>query len=103
MSRPYTLACYRVTPGKEDAFMTAWSELADAFSNLPNPPIWGTLIRSMSDPGLFYSFGPWRDAAHVAEMRQNAEAGAAFQSVRALCEEMTPGDYEMVRHVQVQG
>lgn len=103
MSKPYTLACYRVLPGKEGAFVDVWSKLADTFTELPNPPIWGTLIRSVSDPTVFYSFGPWKDAAHVAEMRSNPEAGAAFRAIRQLCAEMTPGDYEMIRHVQVNG
>lgn len=102
MPEAFTLARYKVLPGKADAFIEAWSDLADRFSRLPNPPIWGTLIRSVSDPNLFYSFGPWQDAAHVAEMRVNPDARAAFEVVRKLCVEMTPGDYEAIRHVRVR-
>jgi len=101
--RAYTLAMYRVKAGQEDAFMAAWSELADTFSSLPNPPLWGTLIRHRTDRTLFYSFGPWRRAEHVTAMRENPEAGEAFRRLHELCVELTPGDYEMVTHVDVEG
>ena len=52
---------------------------------------------------LFYSFGPWRGAQDVAAMRESAEAGAAFGRLRELCDELTPGDYEVVRRVDVEG
>lgn len=99
----YTLAMYRVKAGQEEAFMAAWSELADTFLSLPNPPLWGTLIRHRTDRTLFYSFGPWRSAEHVAAMRQNPEAGRAFRKLHELCVELMPGDYEIVTHVNVEG
>jgi len=71
------------------------------FSSLPEPPLWGTLIRHRSDRTLFYSFGPWRSAEHVAAMRGNPQAGEAFRKISELCEELVPGDYEVVRHVDV--
>jgi hypothetical protein len=54
----YTLAMYRVKAGREDEFVAAWNALASTFSALPEPPLWGTLIRHRADPALFYSFGP---------------------------------------------
>ena len=99
----YTLAMYRVRAGREEDFVAAWDELAGLFSSLPDPPLWGTLIRHRSDRTLFYSFGPWRGAEHVAAMRKNPEAGEAFRKISELCEELVPGDYEVVRHVDVGG
>lgn len=101
--RAYTLAMYRVKAGHEQAFISAWDELADTFSSLPHPPLWGTLIRHRTDRTLFYSFGPWRSEEHVTAMRQNPQAGEAFRRLQGLCVELTPGDYEMVRHVDVEG
>jgi heme-degrading monooxygenase HmoA len=98
----YTLAMYRVKAGLEDAFISTWNELADTFSSLPDPPLWGTLIRHRTDRTLFYSFGPWRSPEHVKAMRDNAKAGEAFGKLRELCVEMTPGDYEMIRHVDLR-
>lgn len=99
----YTLAMYRVKAGQEDAFVAAWNELAETFSSLPSPPLWGTLVRHRTDRRLFYSFGPWQSAEHVAAMRESGEAGAAFVRLGELCDELTPGDYEVVRHVDVRG
>ena len=99
--QPYTLALYRVKPGYEDEFIKRWRSLAETFSSLPSPPIWGTLIRSTSEPGVFYSFGPWRDASDDASMRANPTAQQAFAQIGALCIEMTPGNFEVVEHVVV--
>ena len=98
----YTLAMYRVKEGEENAFVSAWSDLAETFSSLPNPPIWGTLIRHQTDRTLFYSFGPWRSAEHVKEMRASADAQKAFREIHELCHELTPGDYEVVMRIDVQ-
>jgi heme-degrading monooxygenase HmoA len=97
----YTHAMWRVRPGEEEAFVRAWSELADAFAALPGRPLWGTLIRSAADPALFYSFGPWRSAEDVAAMRADPAAQQALERVRSHCVEATPGPYELVRHVDL--
>lgn len=99
----YTLAMYQVKAGREDEFVAAWNELASTFSSLPEPPLWGTLIRHRADRTLFYSFGPWRSPEHVRAMRESPAAGAAFARLRGLCEELTPGDFEVVTHVDVRG
>lgn len=101
-SLPFTLATYRVTPGKEDEFIERWQELADTFSSLAKPPFWGTLIRSQTSRNLFHSFGPWETADDVAAMRSSADTGAAFQAIHEVCEELTPDDYEVVLHVRVR-
>lgn len=100
--RAYTLAMYLVKAGQEEAFMAAWNELADTFSSLPNPPLRGTLIRHRANRTLFYSFGPWRIAEHVATLRQNPEAGEALKRLHKLCVEPSLGDYEMVTYVDVE-
>jgi hypothetical protein len=100
-SRAYTLASYRVKPGLEAAFVSAWHELARTFSSLQRPPMWGTLIRHRTDRTLFYSFGPWSSAEDVKMMRENPQALAAFQRIGAVCVEVLPGDYELVVHVDV--
>ncbi len=97
----YTLAMYRVKPGREDDFVEVWNELADTFVNLPNPPIAGTLIRSLNDRSLFYSFGPWHSATHVREMRENPKAGEMFGRLSEICDEISPGDYQVIRHIDV--
>jgi hypothetical protein len=100
-SRAYTLAMYRVKPGQEAAFLSAWNELARTFASLKRPPIWGTLIRHRTDRTLFYSFGPWTNAEDVKAMREDPQASKAFQRIGAACIEVVPGDYEQVVHVDV--
>ena len=99
----YTLAMYRVKAGREDEFVAAWNELVSTFSSPPEPPQWGTLIRHRADRTLFYSCGPRRTLEHVRAMRESPAAGAAFARIRELCEELTPGDFEVVTHVDVRG
>lgn len=99
---PFTLATYRVRNGKEAEFVDRWTALAEVFADLDRPPFWGTLIRNRSQPDLFHSFGPWESPDDIVAMRSNARAAAAFQAVRECCDEMTPGDYAVVRHVRVR-
>ncbi len=98
----YTHARWRVRPGNEEAFVEAWTALAEAFSRLDQPPLWGTLLRSVTEPNVFYSFGPWRSAADVERMRSHETAQAAMSALRQLCEEASPGLYQVVKHVDVE-
>jgi hypothetical protein len=99
----YTHALWRVKPGNEEAFIAAWTDLSNVFSALNHPPIWGTLIRSATEPNLFYSFGPWHSAGDVESMRRDENATVALAHLRSLCDEATPGMYFLVRHVEVEG
>lgn len=94
----YTLGRWVVHPGREDEFVAAWKDLASVFASLehPPPPGSGTLVRSLDDPTLFYSFGPWDDPAHVAEMRAHPQARERIGRLVALCSEATPGGYEVI-------
>ena len=92
----YTLGVWRVKPGKEVAFIEAWKALGNIFAKLPQPPGKGTLIQSMADPLLFYSFGPWSNLADVEAMRNNPDAQEGINKLRELCTEATPGGFRVV-------
>ncbi len=93
----YTLAMWRVKEGCEEQFVQAWKEdLAGVFLSLPNPPGTGTLIRSVEDPQLFYSFGPWRSLEDIRKMRSDPRAQEVIGKVAALCEEANPGAFQLV-------
>ncbi len=98
----YTHALWRVRPGEEKAFISAWSALSEAFSSLAAQPLWGTLLRSGTDPTVFYSFGPWRSSTDVQAMRADPAAQEALNRVRSHCTEATPELCELVKHVQLQ-
>ena len=91
--QPYTLARWLVAPGNEDAFVAAWHDLAAFFLSLKQPPRWGTLLRSMEDPRLFYSFGPWPSTETIAAMRADPGTPAAIGRLTALCEAAELGTY----------
>ncbi len=90
----YTLAMWRVRPGLEEEFIRAWREdLSEYFLSLPGA-IGGTLLRSVEDPTVFYSFGPWRSLEDVRAMRADPRTPEVLGRVRQLCVEATPGVYQ---------
>lgn len=99
MEKFYTHAMWKVRPGDEALFVEAWRGLADAFLSLPVAATRGTLIQSLDDPSLFYSFGPWASLDVLQGMRSNPQAKAAIRSVVELCEQATPGSYRVVAEI----
>jgi hypothetical protein len=97
--KAYMVSLWRVTAGREDAFRTAWLELAQVFVNHRHPALFGVLLQHQTDRTLFYSFGPWNSMADVEALRRSPEAQDAFLRVAALCDEAQPGAYQMVEFV----
>jgi hypothetical protein len=95
----YTLGVWKVKPGQEEEFVAAWKELGGVFAALERPPGPGTLVQSLSDPALFYSFGPWRQLQDVQAMRSDPRAQAAIQRLISLCTEAMPGTFRVVAEV----
>ncbi|MBX3001640.1 MAG: antibiotic biosynthesis monooxygenase [Caldilineaceae bacterium] len=91
----YIHAMWRVQPGREEEFIAAWQELSNAFSSLEKKPLWGSLLQSLTEPTLFFSFGPWQRLPDIEAMRANPEAQAVLSKVRALCQEATLGVYRL--------
>ncbi len=93
----YTVGAWRVKPDKEAEFIEAWKELSGIFRALPMPPGGtGTLVQSITDPLLFYSFGAWPSLESVQAMRQDPKAQAGIRRVGELCTEATPGSFRLV-------
>jgi hypothetical protein len=92
----YTLAAWHVRNGQTDAFLQIWrEELANAFRAV-NPAARGTLIQSLDDPQLFYSFGPWASLEEMQAARVAPQVRAAISKLMGLCELATPGAYQVV-------
>lgn len=71
------------------------------FAELPDPPAGrGTLIQSLGDPALFYSFGPWSRLEDVEAMRENARAQEAIGRLTALCTDASPGSFRVAAESQ---
>ena len=97
----YTHAQWRVKPGREAEFIEAWEELANVFLNLPARPLRSTLIQSLIDVSLFYSFGEWRSLTDIVAMRHTPRAREAFQKIMDLCIEATPSTYRRIADIQL--
>lgn len=97
MTNPYyTLGTWRVKEGREADFIAAWKAVGEAFYQLPRPPGPGTLLRSESDPSLYYSFGPWDRLEDIQAMRNDPRARAAIARLVDLCIEASPGTFRVV-------
>ena len=93
----YTLASWRVKPGHESEFVEAWKAVGKTFRELPRPPSGkGTLIQSVTDPALYYSFGPWSNSDDIVAMREDADAQKSMRRAMNLCTEVTPGGFRVV-------
>ncbi len=96
----YTLGVWRVREGNESEFVEAWRRLGEYFRGLPAPPGPGTLIQSLDDPRLFYSFGPWRSLDDIKKMRADPDTPGALARLAALCDQATPGTFRVVARVE---
>jgi heme-degrading monooxygenase HmoA len=96
----YTHARWKVRPGNEEEFITAWKAMGDVFLSLPGASTHGTLIPSPSDPTEVYSFGPWDSLEQIQAMRADPRAREAIQRVVGLCEEAAPGNYRVVAEMR---
>jgi hypothetical protein len=103
MDEYYTLGVWRAKEGREDDLVERWKEIGEAFNALPTPPGTGTLIRSIDDPGLFYSFGPWPSLEAIHEMRAFEPAREAIARMQEVCEEARPGTFRLVATVEGTG
>ena len=92
----YTLGVWKVKQGQEAEFIAAWKALGQVFSQLPDPPGTGKLVQSLSEPTLFYSFGPWQRLEDIEAMRNDPQAKAGIQRLVGLCTDATPGTFRVV-------
>lgn len=96
----YTLGVWRAKPGREAEFIEAWKGLGTLFLQLPMPPGGkGTLVQSLTDPLLFYSFGEWSSMEAIQAMRKDPNAQEGIRKVASLCTEATPGSFRVVAEV----
>jgi len=95
----YTVGVWKVKLGQQAEFIAAWKALGDYFYSLPKPPGPGTLVQSLDDPALFYSFGPWRSLEDIQAMRSDPRTPEKIGKLAALCEEAKPGAFRVVASV----
>lgn len=95
----YTLGLWRVKDGQEAPFVEAWKELGAHIYALGLEVGPATLIQSVEDPHLFYSFGTWGSLEDIAAMRAHPETPAKMGALVALCDEGKPGAFRVVERL----
>jgi heme-degrading monooxygenase HmoA len=85
----YTWGRWKVTPGKEDEFINAWTQLATR-TKRDFPESTATLLRDRDDPTLFLSFGPWESIEQIDRWRASNTFQTGVGEIRPLLAEFTP-------------
>jgi heme-degrading monooxygenase HmoA len=86
----YTLAIWKVKPGKEAEFIEAWQAFADWTTHTQASAGEGILLQGEDSPTQFVSFGPWDNAENVVNWRAQPEFRDFLSKARELCEELQP-------------
>jgi heme-degrading monooxygenase HmoA len=100
----YTHALWHVKEGMTDAFVGAWKNFGEALSKMPgSPALQGTLIQSVTDPLVFYSFGPWETLEDIHAIRNDENMKNAMAAIIATCEKAAPGTYRKYLKLEFPG
>jgi heme-degrading monooxygenase HmoA len=77
----YTVGLWRVKPGEEDAFVSAWREMATKTASA-FPGATAVLLQDRDTPGLFVSSGPWESLEQIESWRASATFTAGVAGIR---------------------
>jgi quinol monooxygenase YgiN len=92
----YNLALWKVKNNKQEEFLHIWEiDFASAFIKL-NPYSKVTLIQSLENPDIYYSFGAWIDLKEMQSARASDHYRSAISKLVALCTEARPGSFKNV-------
>jgi heme-degrading monooxygenase HmoA len=94
----YTSGRWKVSPGREDEFISAWKQLA-ARTKEDIPGSTAVLLRDRDDPTLFLSFGPWESVDQIEQWRASDTFQMGVGRIRPLLAEFTPSTLDPVAAV----
>ena len=92
----FTAGRWRVKPGREADFISAWEAFARWTSENISGASRARLLQDRDQPGLFVSIGPWESLESVRTWRQTEEFREFVSRVRQLCESIEPHTLEQV-------
>jgi heme-degrading monooxygenase HmoA len=95
MSVVYTSGSWQPSPGSEDAFVQAWSEFAAWASGQPGAGRLN-LVRDLSEPGQFMSFGEWESIDAVRGWKTSPEFRERMAQVLQHVAEFLPSELGLV-------
>ena len=88
--QPYTMGIWKVKPGNEEAFASAWKTFADwSFKNQEGAGH-GYLLEDPENPQSFVSFGWWESVDAIRKWRARPEFNEFVGKAKALCDDFQP-------------
>ena len=85
----YTLALWKVKPGREEEFISAWRDLA-AGTKSDFPGASAVLLRDRDTPNLFVSSGPWESLEQSQQWRASSTFTEGVAKIREVLEDFEP-------------
>ena len=99
MAQPYTHGVWTVTPGREEEFVSVWTELAEWTRREVPGSGWAKLLRDTSAPNRFISFGPWESLAAIDVWRSEPHWQDSVGRLRGLLDGFEPSTLDVVAEV----
>ena len=85
----YTVGVWRVKPGEEEPFISAWHGMATATAS-DYPGASAVLLRDRDEPNLFISAGPWDSLEQIEMWRASATFTGGVGAIRPHLESFEP-------------
>jgi heme-degrading monooxygenase HmoA len=98
MSTVYTSGSWQPSPGSEDAFVAAWQQFAAWASTRPGAGKL-RLVRDLSRPERFTSFGDWESIEQVRAWKSSSEFRERMARVLQHVDEFQPTESTLVASV----
>lgn len=80
-----------MVPGREDEFVTAWTELAEWTAANVSGASWATLLQEEGADSRFVSFGPWASADAIEKWRASEGFQERVGRIRDMLVGFEPG------------
>lgn len=100
MGQPYTHGIWTVTPGREEQFVNAWTEMAVWTGRDVPGSMWAKLLRDTSAPNRFITLGPWESLDAIENWRALPGWQERVQRLRELLDGFEPSTLELVAHTK---
>ena len=96
INQPFTMGIWKARAGREEEFISAWSEFAKWTSENIRHSGTGYLLQHSEDSHLFYSFGGWDSEYTIREWRNSDEFKKFVERIKILCEDFKPNSLKLV-------
>lgn len=96
----YSVGIWIIKPGREQDFISTWTDLVEWAIDHGMGAIWGTLVQDIDEPRRFISFGPWESMDRIKAWRDDPKYKEFMMRMRAFCETGQPMNLKEIGHVE---